>query len=378
MSAFMQSTTHIDALLTAGLRLARHGSPLTWLARELTDDEKRGTHEPGQPWGPSAIDVHRSLRRELTTDTAGRVGAMLLAQNRYSVDFRYAEEEIEEPYLFTELPGNPSPLLVLHAIAGYEYQACETPDWPQTEAYAFCAALRLLCINRLPGYDDLNAWSIDDPAVFCPKPVAPPPAPHQGPPLLTADDLKARKPEWAEALIVAELHENTSDMQSDYHGHKTNRRVAIGWRKGKRESFPQLRKAAATFDETKHLGPGLDLYTARLILGADAKGNGCWHCKGGVSPWHRDEMKEFSTLAEAEAYVAAQGPHEPIHIGGPGGDPVVMPLVWEIVKESYEHRECYSMGAGNYLKAGHSDSSGWEVTSTTYFGSVSYEDHLPN
>ena len=39
-----------------------------------------------------------------------------------------------------------SPLVVEYAC--YRYQACESPDWEQTEAYAFCLALEQSPIKR--------------------------------------------------------------------------------------------------------------------------------------------------------------------------------------------------------------------------------------
>lgn len=68
----------------------------------------------------------------------------------------------------------------------------------------------------------------------------------------------AKKPSNALALIVAELHEDQSDSQTDYYAHKVTRYVAIGWRSTARESFVQLRRAAAGFPETEHLGPDAD------------------------------------------------------------------------------------------------------------------------
>jgi hypothetical protein len=62
-------------------------------------------------------------RHELTTDTAGRVGAMLLAENRRSVDHRYDEQKLAEPYLFTRLTGTPDPVVVLKVINCHEYQS---------------------------------------------------------------------------------------------------------------------------------------------------------------------------------------------------------------------------------------------------------------
>ena len=72
------------------------------------------------------------------------------------------------------------------------------------------------------------------------------------------DSILTRKPSGANALIVAEQEENASDIQSDYFNSRTVRRVAIGWRMGKREDFRQLRATAAKFPETAHLGPDAD------------------------------------------------------------------------------------------------------------------------
>jgi len=50
----------------------------------------------------------------------------------------------------------------LKAIACFDYQACETDDWQQSEAFAFCEALRDRAINKLPGYSEAK-WGIDEP-----------------------------------------------------------------------------------------------------------------------------------------------------------------------------------------------------------------------
>lgn len=164
--------------------------------------------------------------------------------------------------------------------------------------------------------------------------------------------LLAKKPDWAEAAIVAELDENDSDSMTDYFNHKTVRRVVIGWRKGKRESFPQLRKAAAQFEHTKHLGPGCEVFylvcteTGRYM---NDEGN----------PY--GQRIEFSNATEAAEFVAAKG------------------LSANILWESVENRENYSMGAGNYLKAGSRHGNGWSVKSVpiNYLTSSLYEDGLP-
>lgn len=53
-------------------------------------------------------------------------------------------------------------------------------------------------------------------------------------------------------VIVANKHVNESDLQSDYHGHSVEQTVYIGFSKHGRDLFPELRKAASNFEDTKH------------------------------------------------------------------------------------------------------------------------------
>lgn len=141
MSAYQVNKVHIDALVTAGLsfRPGRHDGPLHW--------------------------YHEDETHVLNDGTAGQVGAMLWAENARSVNHRYSEDEWEEPYEHSHLQGRVDPVVVLAALVCYRYQSCETPDWPQSEAYAFCQALEASMIRRLPGYDNAP-WEITDPNVF--------------------------------------------------------------------------------------------------------------------------------------------------------------------------------------------------------------------
>lgn len=174
MSAFMVSTDHIDALLTAGMSGVRRYGPLRWMVPAPVNEH---AYQAGEPWGPEASQEYEQRRRELTEETAGQVGAMLLAENRRSVDHRYAEEEIEEPYLYHRYPRNVSraelraqheagtlprplaPVDILKMIECYEYQSCEHPEWETSEAHAFCQALRMDQISKLEGYEDAP-WDI--------------------------------------------------------------------------------------------------------------------------------------------------------------------------------------------------------------------------
>jgi protein-L-isoaspartate O-methyltransferase len=67
--------------------------------------------------------------------------------------------------------------------------------------------------------------------------------------------IKAKAPVGVEFVIVAQEEIDDSDSMTDYFNVKHGRTVAIGFRTGKRESFRQLREAAACFAETEHLGP---------------------------------------------------------------------------------------------------------------------------
>ena len=67
------------------------------------------------------------------------------------------------------------------------------------------------------------------------------------------DAVVAKAPAGAQAVIVATEQEDASDMMTDYFSSKTLRAVAIGWRFSKRESFEEMRGAAASFEPTANL-----------------------------------------------------------------------------------------------------------------------------
>ena len=158
--------------------------------------------------------------------------------------------------------------------------------------------------------------------------------------------LEAMKPEKAQALIIAELHEDDSDLMTDYPNYRTVRKVAIGWRTGSREDFRQLRKAAATFEPTEAYGTGCDRYTIRAVYTEDEPDNGRW--KGDYWPVADLHGKTFPTQAKAQAEIDAN----PLNMSR---------MAYTIEKSSIEHRENWSMGAGNYL--GNGKYSGWIVKS---------------
>lgn len=126
MSAFLVSTTHIDAMLSGALVLSSPYAPFRW--HPIVNGERK-THDLASMIDPEDRDC----------------------------------DPISD--YFRELPGYPDPVVVLKAVTCYEYQACETPEWEDSEAFAFCQSLKDTCFRRLPGYEDAP-WAIDDRQVF--------------------------------------------------------------------------------------------------------------------------------------------------------------------------------------------------------------------
>jgi hypothetical protein len=100
------------------------------------------------------------------TNNLQKIGQLLLEENYRSVDYLYGERSAEmfpreahTAYRHTELPPL-TPIEIVKLCNGYCYQACETPDWPETEAYAIFNALRDRAIDLLPGYEEA-AWEYD-------------------------------------------------------------------------------------------------------------------------------------------------------------------------------------------------------------------------
>ena len=91
-------------------------------------------------------------------DTLKRIGQVLIDQNYRSYNTRY--DELEQPNIF-EITGQDlmymsrlTPVETLKALASYDYQSCETPDWQQTDAYKLVGFIRYCAISALPGYND--------------------------------------------------------------------------------------------------------------------------------------------------------------------------------------------------------------------------------
>ena len=105
-----------------------------------------------------------SLYRIIPPDQRHDYGRNLWAQNVASVRFRYPDHDIDDPstnYRYTPPRTPHNPLFVLSAIACYEYQTCETPDWEEMQAIKDVRELHRTSVRNLPGYDEAP-WEITD------------------------------------------------------------------------------------------------------------------------------------------------------------------------------------------------------------------------
>lgn len=91
-------------------------------------------------------------------ETMSRVGQILVDQNYRSYNYRYKEKT--EPEVF-EITGQDlmyaqrlTPVETLKALASYDYQAGETPDYRETAACKLVEIMRHFAIESLPGYDE--------------------------------------------------------------------------------------------------------------------------------------------------------------------------------------------------------------------------------
>lgn len=100
---------------------------------------------------------------EVTAENATEVGMMLLAENYRSVNHLYSDNPDPlpgAPFAYVRPRRDLTVVEALKAIDGYEYQACETADWRDSQACAFIDRLRARIIARVPGYRDAETWAI--------------------------------------------------------------------------------------------------------------------------------------------------------------------------------------------------------------------------
>lgn len=149
MSAFLCSDETLLVLVYSAMK-TRHGLHWYW-----------GPRPDGEQWPEN----RKGSIGPLDYDKADAVLSMLQRENRLSLEHRYPDS----PDMWHDVPSvkyeptlafsaEPTAVEVLKTIACYEYQSCEHPGWHDSEAHAFCQALRHTMISELPGYDKATGW----------------------------------------------------------------------------------------------------------------------------------------------------------------------------------------------------------------------------
>lgn len=145
MSAFVVGHDHIDALLTFAI-----SSRVSY-------------------W----VDETQS-RTVITTTNAEDIGKILLRENELSVGTRYNETDPDNMpgcigqnsanYRYRHFMGATSDAMaILKACNCFAYQACEHPEWEDSDAHSIIKAIEHFAIRALPGYCDATGWEFRRP-----------------------------------------------------------------------------------------------------------------------------------------------------------------------------------------------------------------------
>ena len=133
MSAYQCSDDHVNALVTFG---ALRRTSYYWQGKRT---DFRGNEQ--------------------------RIALILQAQNARSVNYRYAhnvDAQCDDDPIKYEIPAQAlalPPVAFIKLCHCYAYQACETDDWQETEAYAIIRAIQHAAMEQLPGYSEAP-WGI--------------------------------------------------------------------------------------------------------------------------------------------------------------------------------------------------------------------------
>ena len=152
MSAFEVDDHTIDIIVTAAFDYSVYPGVGVFEYHDEPMPQYDEAYHSGQPWGDirgiqAWLEEHR---HQVRRSDATRIGAILRAENRRSVNFRYAEDDLEPVYEYTRVRRHDlNPWHVLRSLSTYTYQACEHPGWPRSAAFQICKKVRDLTIEQL-------------------------------------------------------------------------------------------------------------------------------------------------------------------------------------------------------------------------------------
>lgn len=121
-------------------------------------------------------------------------------------------------------------------------------------------------------------------------------------------------PKNAQAVIVARLKQDESDMQTDYFASSTQRTVILGFSTHKRDVFSEMRKHASNFEETVWLAEYNEQYEHREKY---SMGAGYYLGESKYYGWIIEKIPVYDRTRTIEEFSYTAGSEDNIHIGKP-------------------------------------------------------------
>lgn len=123
-------------------------------------------------------------------------------------------------------------------------------------------------------------------------------------------------PENAQAVIVARLKQDESDMQTDYFASSTQRTVILGFSTHKRDNFSEMRKHASHYKETTYLSEYNEKHEHREKY---SMGAGYYLGESKYHGWIIEKVPVYNRTRTIEEFSYPAGSEDNIHIYNPNG-----------------------------------------------------------
>lgn len=97
-----------------------------------------------------ALAQYEVISPDLGAEGFRRLGQTLWQENHASVNYRYSETTATPRYQLRTTEATLDPIVVLKAVACFEYQSCEHPGWPDSHAHDLMEDLHAAILERNP------------------------------------------------------------------------------------------------------------------------------------------------------------------------------------------------------------------------------------